>query len=42
MRGNEQTLRNMFPNIDGETLEVVLLSKSNDLPQTIDALLDMS
>ncbi|ORY92652.1 hypothetical protein BCR35DRAFT_298132 [Leucosporidium creatinivorum] len=36
------TLKNVFPNLEDEVLEMVLLSNSGDMAKTIDALLEMS
>ncbi|SGY44678.1 BQ5605_C001g00189 [Microbotryum silenes-dioicae] len=37
-----ETLRNVFPDVEQEVLEVVLLSHNNDVGKTIDALLEMA
>ncbi|KAK4056939.1 hypothetical protein OIO90_002189 [Microbotryomycetes sp. JL221] len=37
-----ETLKNVFPNIEAEVLEVVLLSNGGDMSKAIDALLEMS
>ncbi|SCV74335.1 BQ2448_6767 [Microbotryum intermedium] len=37
-----ETLRNVFPDVEQEVLEVVLLSHNNEVGKTIDALLEMA
>ncbi|KAM0787741.1 hypothetical protein ACM66B_003798 [Microbotryomycetes sp. NB124-2] len=37
-----ETLKSVFPNLEAEVLEVILLSNGGDMSKTIDALLEMS
>jgi len=38
----EQTLENIFPQLEREVLEMVLLSNASNMSSTIDSLLEMS
>jgi len=40
--GESQTLKSIFPGVEDEVLEMVLLANSEDMARTIDALLEMA